>query len=107
MNSSDIEPEPFALRTHGTSNLEFADDPASYEPKLIFCFHTGEFLNSRTLGASIYLSLPQREHLCQLTAKTLKSSVFIKAVSPTHLYSLTHYTTKTVFYVIYNAGYLK
>jgi hypothetical protein len=82
---------------HGTSNLEFSGDPASYEQKLIFCFHTGELLNSRTLAAAIYLSLPHREHLCQLTAKTLKSSVFIKAVSPTHLYSLTRSTTKIVF----------
>jgi len=80
--------------THGTSNLEYADDPASYEQKLIFCFHTGEFLNSRTLAGAIYLSLPHREDICQLTAETLKSSAFIKAVSPTHLYSLTRSTTK-------------
>ena len=83
--------------THGTGSLEFADDPASYEPNLIFRFHTREFLNSRTLAAAIYLSLPHREHLCQLTAKSIISSVSIKAVSPTHIYSLTHSTTKNFF----------
>jgi hypothetical protein len=79
--------------TYRTGKLEFADEPTSYEPKLIFCFHNGELLNSKTLPAAIYLSLQHSEHLCQLTAKSLKSSNFITADPPTHLYSLTHSTT--------------
>jgi hypothetical protein len=86
MNCSSIEPEFLCFEvpvinglTHGTGSLEFADEPTSYEPKLIFCFYDDELLNSKTLAAVVYLSLPHSEYLCQLTAKSLKSSNFITA----------------------------